>query len=352
MRMRRALKKMKAYKPGERRPGAIKLSSNENPRGPSPVALAAARNSLTEAHIYPDGAARDLRAAIALRHDLSENQIVIGNGSDEVMTMIAASFLDPGDKSLVATNTFSQYEFSTRLFDGEPIFIPIKDFAYDLDAFESALDASVRLVFLCTPNNPTGLSIRRCEFLAFMKRVPKETLVVVDHAYQEFVTDEAALDATELVSEYQNLIVLRTFSKIFGLAGFRVGYGIAQADLVGQIERTRLPFNTGIVSQHAALAALEDREFVDESLRINRESVARLTGLFDRLGLEAIPTQANFVTFRVGPRAANIVEACARGGVTVRHLASFGMPEWVRVTAGTPVQLDLFERVLTAALKG
>ena len=344
---------MKAYHAGERRVGAIKLSSNENPRGASPKAIAAASAALSESHIYPDGAALELKRAIANRHGIDPGMVVSGNGSDEIMTFAAATYLNPGERALIAENTFSQYEFSTRLFDGVPEIIPMNNYRFDLASFTRRVtDPDVRLVFLCSPNNPTGLTIPRSEFLPFMDHVPVDTLVVVDHAYQEFATDPDAIDATPLVNQFPNLLVLRTFSKIFGMAGFRVGYGIGNPRIIADIERARLPFNTGIIAQNAAIAALTDNEFVQKSLRVNAISLERLTIFANRLGLDHLPSQANFLSIHVGKNAAAVVEGCAQGGVTIRHLASFGMPEWVRVTAGTKEQLDLFEKAFTAALAG
>ncbi len=343
MRMRNALHAMTAYHPGERRAGVDKLSSNENPLGLSPAALRAAQEALSEGYIYPDGGAVELKEAIARRHDLDPTWILHGNGSDEVLTIAAATYINPGDRCLIAEHTFSQYEFAVRLFDGRPEIVPMRDLAYDLDAFAARLHDDVRAVFLCSPNNPTGLAIADSNFRRFMDTVPSKVLVVVDHAYQEYRTDGTALQASLLPAEYDNLLVLRTFSKIFGMAGFRLGYGIARPERVVEMERARLPFNVGLITQRAALAALEDSDFVERSTAMNLKSTARMYTFLDRYGYEYLETQANFVAIRIGERAAEFVEHCAQTGATIRHLKSFGLPDWVRITAGVDRQLDIIE---------
>lgn len=352
---RQTLKNLTAYTPGERRLDAIKLSSNENPRGPSPRAMEAIRATLNEAHFYPDGGARDLKEALARRHGCDPGRIVIGNGSDEVLTMIAATYLNPGDRVLVGEHTFSQYEFSARLFDAEIVRVPMPNLAFDLDLMLRAIDDRTRVVYLCSPNNPTGLAIAQTDFDTFIERVPREVLVVVDHAYQEFVEDPAALRGDSFVARggrtnaqggAPNMIVLHTFSKLYGLAALRVGYGIAAPERIAEIEKVRSPFNVNSFAQAAAAAALEDTTFADETLVINRRGKARMAALFDELGLSFLPTQANFIAVEVPEDARTVAGRIAERGVTVRALTSFGLPRHLRITIGTDEQINRLEPIL------
>jgi len=360
---RQTLKNLTAYTPGERRLDAIKLSSNENPRGPSPRAMEAIRATLNEAHFYPDGGARDLKEALARRHGCDPGRIVIGNGSDEVLTMIAATYLNPGDRVLVGEHTFSQYEFSARLFDAEIVRVPMPNLAFDLDLMLRAIDDRTRVVYLCSPNNPTGLAIAQTDFDTFIERVPREVLVVVDHAYQDYVDDSTVLQGDASVTggggddaqapataqgraSYPNVVVLHTFSKLYGLAALRVGYGIAAPERIAEIEKVRSPFNVNSFAQVAAAAALENRTFADESLAINRLGKARMMAMLDDLSLPYLSTQANFITVEVPEDAKALAGRIAERGVTVRALTSFGLPNHLRITIGTDAQIDRLEPIL------
>ncbi len=341
---------MKPYTAGERRQGAIKLSSNENPRGCSPEAAAAIRESIAEVHIYPDGAARALKTALADTHGVTQDQIVLGNGSDEVMTMIAATYLNPGESVHVGEHTFSQYAFAARLFDGVVRHVPMPDLTFDPVRILPMIDRTVRLLFLCTPNNPTGLSISRADLERLLREVPRDVLVVVDHAYIDYQEDPQACDALEYIAQYPNLVALRTFSKAHGLAALRVGYGIAGSERIREIERVRSPFNVSTLGQNAAIASLEASAFVRESSELNRAGKQRMMELFRSLEIEFLPSQANFLTIRVTGEAQEFAREIASRGITVRPLNSFGLPDQVRITIGTPEQIDLLENALRRIL--
>lgn len=350
---------MVPYTAGERRREAIKLSSNENPHGCSPAAAAALRTAIEEVNIYPDGAARDLKSRLARETGFPPDQLILGNGSDEILTFIAGTYLDPGDHALIGEHTFSQYAFATHLFDGVVRTVPMPDLRYDLEQFLNHLDEKVRMVFLCSPNNPTGLAITRDDLKGFLEEVPPEIIVVMDHAYMEYQDDPACSVAMEHIEAHPNLIVLRTFSKLHGLAAVRVGYGIAAAPRIAELERVRSPFNVNSLAQAAATASLDDNAFAAATLAANREGRVRMQTLFEELHLEPIPSQANFVMIRAPEMldrdAHTMAEQLANEGFTVRPLGSFGLPEHVRITVGTDEQITAFEqalrRVLDPALK-
>lgn len=351
---------MEPYTPGERRHGAIKLSSNENPRGCSPLAAHALRSAIDEAHIYPDGAARALKTAIADHIGTRPDQIILGNGSDEVLTFIAGTYLNPGDHVLIGEHTFSQYAFATRLFDGVVRTVPMLELRFEAEPFLDRIDASVRIVFLCSPNNPTGLSITRDTLKRFLERIPGEVLIVVDHAYIDYQDDESACDALWEIAAHKNLIILRTFSKLHGLAALRVGYGVSVPERIAELERVRSPFNVNTFAQFAATASLEDSAFLEETCTINRQGKARMGALLSDLGIEYLPSQANFITMRVpamteierpnngssGGNAREFARRLVEEGITVRPLNSFGLPDYVRITIGTPEQISLLETAL------
>ena len=348
---REALSRLHEYVPGERRPGVLKLSSNENPLGSAPSAVAAIQSIAATVSIYPDGGAGRLRAALAARHGVKPSQVITGNGSDEIMVMAAASVLNPGEVTVTAEHTFSVYGFATNLFDGRVIPTSMTEGRHDVDRFLSAVAAepATRLLFFCNPNNPTGTGVSESELIRLLDGTPPHVLVVLDEAYCEYMDAPDAPDGTRLVDRYPNLLVLRTFSKIYGLAGLRVGYGIAQEPVIALLEKTRMPFNTNLVAQEAALAALDDEEFVERSLRINRAGRERLCHEMDARGYRYYPTQANFLCVHVDQPAKPFCERVASNGVTIRPLTSFGLPDWIRVTIGTDEQIDRFLIAFDAA---
>jgi histidinol-phosphate aminotransferase len=356
---RKSIQALKPYVPGKsiedvkakyNPPSITKLGSNENPLGASPAVLKAVEAALPRISLYPDGASRILRQALAADHGLVAEQVAVGNGSDEILLMIAAAFLNPGEKVLVSENTFSEYEFSGRVMDGKIVKIPLKDNRYDVAGFRRKLSLKPKLVFLCNPNNPTGSYFTHRELEGLLKAAPPHTLVVVDEAYCEYADAPDFPRSLDLLKTYPNLIISRTFSKIFGMAGLRLGYGFAHPLLIQEMARVKTPFNVNLLVQAAALAALDDKDFRARSIANNLEGRAFLEAGFKARGLQFVPTQANFICFRTKRLAVDLCEDMLKVGVIVRALRSFGLDYWNRVTIGTPEQNARFLEALDGAL--
>jgi len=338
------------YQAGRKEPGKIKLASNENPHGPSPRAIEAARLHLDSMHLYPDGAASQLVNAIARHHSLPEGWIIPGNGSDEILMLAAATFLLPGDEVIIADHTFSVYETVSRIFDATVKTVALKAGFWDTAALKEAISPKTKIIFLCSPNNPTGTVISSAELENFLRQVPPHTLVLLDEAYAEFSDSPDFPDSRMLVHQYANLLVTRTFSKLYGLAGFRIGYGFGQAELIAALQRVRPPFSTSSLAQAAGCAALEDGEFIKLSLKTNLEGRAWLSGEISKLGLKQLPSQANFICVETRRDAQAMFRAISDGGVTIRPLTSFGLPSCIRISVGTAGQNRLLVEALAAAL--
>lgn len=339
--IRDTLSKIEPYVPGKRVEGAVKLSSNENPLGMSPKARNAAEHALPAASIYPDGSATALRSALAAAHGLPAEQFIIGNGSDEIMMLGAATFLEAGMSTVMGAHTFSQYEFVTRVFGGVPRKIAMDDGAYPVAEIAGAVDENTRIVFLCNPNNPTGTSFSHAELESLLEAVPDDVLVIEDEAYHEYVDSPTYPRSLELLKRYDNLLVLRTFSKIYGMAGLRVGYGMGNPEMLRNIIRTKQPFNVGSVSQAAAAAALADTEFVARSQDLNRRGKEYLAAQLSRLGLAFLESEANFLCIEMNRDASAVASELTQLGVTIRPLGSFGLPTMIRATIGTQEQNEL-----------
>src|SRR5690606_7920034 len=277
-------------------PGEItKLGSNENPLGASRKVVDAVKASLSRISLYPDGASRDLRRALADAHGVRQDQVIVGNGSDEVLLLIAAAFLNPGEAALVSENTFSEYEFSTRVMDGKVVRIPARKNRYAIDRFRKKLALKPKLVFLCNPNNPTGSYFTHAELTALLEEAPARTLVVVDEAYAEYADAPDFPRSAELLTRFPNLLISRTFSKIFGMAGLRLGYALGHPLLIQEMARVKTPFNVNLPVQAAGLAALADAAFRKKSVANNLAGRAFLQAELGSRGIEFIPTQANFI---------------------------------------------------------
>ena len=343
MQFRGALEKMEPYSPGKKRPGAIKLSSNENPFGPSPKAIEAVRRVAPELHIYPDGGATELREAVARKHGLATDQIVVGNGSDEVLTLAAASLIEPGDEGITAEHTFSQYAFATRLYGGVIRTTPMQAGTFDLDALLAPIGPRTRILFVCNPNNPTGTYRSHEELARFMERVPEDILVILDEAYADYALAKDFPRSEELLEQYENLLVLRTFSKIYGLAGLRVGYGMGSPELISMLNRARQPFNSNSAAQAAALAALTDEAHRIKSVELNQQAYDQMSRALEERGIFHYPSQANFICVDLERDTKPVYEELANGGITVRTLHSFGLPTMLRITLGP---LDVMERLV------
>ncbi len=348
------LKNLVAYEPGKpveevaRELGLepadiVKLASNENPLGPSPQALEAMHAALAQAQLYPDGGGYKLRTAIAAKFGLGKENIVLGNGSNEIIEFVGHAFLQPGDEVITAAHAFVVYKLMATLFGAKTVEVPDPGFKHDLDAMAAAITPRTREIFIANPNNPTGTLCHQEEIDRFMKKVPEDVIVIFDEAYYEFLDEP--LNTLKYVKEGRNVVIMRTFSKIQGLAGLRIGYGMAPAHLAEILQKTRQPFNANAVAQAGALAGLQDDLHIERTREVNREGRAFLQGIFTELGLEFVPSHANFVLVKVGDGDA-LFHAAMRKGVILRAMRSYNLPEWIRVSVGTMDQNRKFNRVL------
>lgn len=325
----------------------IKLASNENPLGPSPKAVAALAGESDTLHRYPDGGGYRLRQALADRWKVTRDHIILGNGSDEILGLLARTFLAPGDEAVMADHTFVIYKMEVTAAHGKPVVVPLTNWTHDVGAMARAITARTRLLFLCNPNNPTGTMVSADAVDRLMAQVPPDVIVVFDEAYLEYVRDPQFPDTIAYVKQGRNAIVLRTFSKIYGLAGLRIGYGIATPEINNFLNRVRPPFNANSLAQRAALAALEDDEHVAKSRAVNAAGMEQLRQGLDRLGLAAIPSQANFLYFDVKRDGRQVFEALLREGIIVRHIEG----TMLRVTIGRVEDNTAFLQALTKVLR-
>ncbi len=327
----------------------IKMASNENPVGPSPKAVAAIQGMLQELHRYPDGAAQDLRSAIAEHVGLHETAVFVGNGSDEVIKIIAETFLQPGDELLVPFPSFSQYDFGAQIMGATVVPVPLSSgFEYDLDSIREHVTEKTKLVYLCSPNNPTGTSLSHRAAAHFIESLPEKVIVVCDEAYLEYVDTPDPLRSIEWVKAGKPVLSLRTFSKMYGLAGMRLGYAIGNPSLIRYLHQVREPFNVNAMAQAAAIAALGDEAHVQKSREMNRLGKEQLYRGFERLGIPYIPTQGNFLMAEVG-NGMQVFQELQKKGVIVR--AGFpGIPEYIRVSIGTTEENEQFLKALAEVL--
>lgn len=322
----------------------VRLSSNESLWGPSPLALDALKHNLDKINLYPDGAAQELKKALASLWGLDAACFCLGNGADEVIFMLAASLLDPGEEAVIPVPTFSQFEVAVTSAGGNCRFLPQPDLTFDLKDIAAGLTDKTRMVFLCNPNNPTGTSFTHRELQEFLQQVPQDIVVVLDEAYCHFAADPSFPRSAELLQKHRNLVVLRTFSKVYGLATLRIGYGAADPAIIRQMEKIRLPFNTGILQQTAALAALADESFIRQVVKETVRERCWLQEELRSLGYQTLPSHANFILFKPQTDAAQLAENLLQKGFLLRHTGSFGLPDWIRVTIGPqPLMTKLAE---------
>jgi len=314
---------------------SVKPASNENPLGPSPMALQAISGALPGLHRYPDGGGYALRQALARHWNVSADWLILGNGSNELLELVGRSFLLPGDEVLYAKQAFVVYDMVAQVTGATKVAVPLKDFAHDLPAMQAAITPKTKLIFLANPNNPTGTCVDPRALEAFLRAVPPDIVVVLDEAYYEYVPPERKPDALQFVRSGRWLLVLRTFSKIYGLAGLRIGYGVGPTELVSLLNRVREPFNTNSLAQVAAAAALTDEAHVAASRAANDAGRKFLVDQFRLMGLAVIPSLANFLLVDVGRPGAQITEALLRRGVIVRPVGGYGFPTHLRITIGT-----------------
>jgi histidinol-phosphate aminotransferase len=335
------------YQAGVLKPGAIKLASNENPLGPSPKALAVLKENLDKLHLYPDGGCVRLKDALAAHYGLTPEYFLPGNGSDEIFHFITGAFVSPGDQVLTADVTFSEYTFAAKLFAGTVDYAPVVDGKFQLNALLQKITPRTKLIFLANPNNPTGTYFTATEFAGFLQKVPSEIMVVLDEAYAEYAVAADYLDSLRLLKIFPNLMITRTFSKIYGLAGLRVGDVIAAPETIAYLNKTREPFNVNALAQTAAAAALTDKDFVQRSRENNETGKKYLYAELAKLNLKYSPTEANFVFVYIGQDCIAAFQKLMDKGLTVRPMRSFGINDAIRVTIGTPEQNQKF----IAALK-
>ena len=328
----------------------IKLASNENPLGPSPRALEALAAAAGGIALYPEGSAPALRRAVSEAVGMPEDTLVFGNGSDEVLHLLALTFLQPGDETVQGDPSFTMYEIYATQCDAVPILVPLKDFTHDLDAMADAVTAKTRMVFIANPNNPTGTLVRREAVARFLDRIPRDVLVVLDEAYAEYISDPGKPDLRSLVLEGRNVVILHTFSKAYGLAGLRVGYGIMRPEIAALLNRVRSPFNVNLPAQAAAAAALGDTDHVARTVALNAQGRDYFYAEFERLGLAYVPSQGNFVLVDVGRDARTVFEALQHKGVIIRSAHGMGLPRHIRVTTGTMPQNQRFIAALREVL--
>lgn len=311
----------------------VKLASNENPLGASPKAYLAMQDALEDIARYPDGNSFALRDAVCQKFGLKPGQLVFGNGSNDILELAARAFLVPGSEAIYSQHAFAVYALATQAVGAIGIAVPAREFGHDLDAMIAAIRPKTRIVFIANPNNPTGTMLEKSALLAFLRKVPKQVLVVLDEAYDEYMPAEAKSQSFEWSAEFENLIISRTFSKAYGLAGLRIGYGVASPDVADMMNRVRQPFNVNSVAQAAAVASLNDGDFVERSYALNRAGMLQLTQGFNRLGLSYIPSFGNFVSFRI-ENANAVYRKLLESGVIVRPIANYEMPDYLRVSVG------------------
>lgn len=321
----------------------IKLASNENPLGPSPKALTAMRETLERAHFYPDGGGYHLRTAIAQKFGLERENIILGNGSNEIIEFCGKAFLKPGDNIVTAKHAFAVYALMAQLCGADTIEVPDPNFTHDLDAMLAAITPRTRQLFIANPNNPTGTMVDQAAIDRFMDRVPAHVLVIFDEAYYEFLDNPP--DTMKFVREGRNVVIMRTFSKIQGLANLRIGYGIAPKNIAEVLQKTRQPFNANGIAQAGALAGLADEEHMEKTRQLTHEGRDYLQAQFTELGLEFVPSVANFVLVRVGD-GDTVFKELLKQGIIIRAMRSYKMPDWVRVSVGTMEQNQVFIREL------
>ncbi|MBM7454993.1 histidinol-phosphate aminotransferase [Oceanisphaera litoralis] len=337
------VEKLHPYQPGkpveelERELGisnSVKLASNENPMGLGPKAKAAIERALPDLARYPDANGFALKTRLSEKLGVNTDQLILGNGSNELIDLIYHTFVSPGQQVVFSQYTFIVYALATQAHGAEAVEVPAKDFGHDLDAMAAAITDQTRLVCITNPNNPTGTFLTKAELVAFLARVPEQVLVVLDEAYTEYVAEDERHPSIDWLAQYPNLIVSRTFSKAYGLAGLRVGYMVAHSELIGVLNRVREPFNCNSLALAAAEAALDDEAYLSEAVALNRREMARYQAFFQQQGLRYVPSRGNFITLDLQRDAAPVYEALLREGVIVRPIAGYGLPTCLRISIG------------------
>ncbi|MDC3250138.1 histidinol-phosphate transaminase [bacterium] len=350
LQVRKELSNLKEYVPGKSveeiqeaygLAKVTKLASNENPLGPGKKAVAAIQDLATQSHLYPRGDMPSLREVAAKTYGINPQQFFFGNGSDEVISYLAQVFLNPEDEVISSNPTFSEYKFSTLVAGAKYVPVDMLDWNHDLEAIQKEINPATKMIFICNPNNPTGTYLGEKKLIEFIGQVSKDILIVVDEAYAEYATANDYPDLPKKLEELENVLLLRTFSKLHGIAGLRVGYAMSSSKLISHMMKVRQPFNVNLLAQAAATAALKDEEHIKASYELNVSEMKRLVTEFEGQGYNVLDSQANFLTLKIGENAAELVQYLESKGMIIRHLKSFGMNEWVRVTVGLVEENDL-----------
>ncbi len=331
----------------------IKLASNENPLGTSPLAREAMLNAINQVSLYPDGSGFELKAAISQRYSVNTDQIILGNGSNDILDLAARVFLKPGAAAVYSQHAFAVYPLVVQTIGANGISVPARDYGHDLAAMLDAVTPETRIVFIASPNNPTGTLSETDDLLRFLERVSRDVLVVLDEAYNEYLPEANKRNSISWLKRFPNLMITRTFSKAYGLAGVRVGFGLAHTDVADLMNRVRQPFNVNSIGLAGALAALQDTEFVERAYTLNRTGMLHLTDGLRQLGIEYIPSFGNFLSFRVKGDVANtkkVYQSLLQQGVIVRPLGIYEMPQHLRVTIGLESENQKFLKSLERAI--
>jgi histidinol-phosphate aminotransferase len=330
--------------------GIVKLASNENPLGASPRAVAAMHEAIKTIALYPDGNGFELKDALATRYGVAHANLVLGNGSNDLLELASRAFLAPGDVAVYSAHAFAVYALATQAVGAKGITVAAKEFGHDLDAMlAAAVQHRAKMVFIANPNNPTGTYLTADALQHFMQALPENVLVVLDEAYNEYMPEELRCDSVSWLKKYPNLIISRTFSKAYGLAGLRVGYAIAHEQITDMMNRVRQPFNVNSIAQAAAVAALHDMDFVQKTFELNQRGMQQITAGLVKLGLSYIPSYGNFISFRIGGATA-MYRRLLELGVIVRPIANYDMADYLRVSIGLETENDKFLSALAQAL--
>lgn len=313
----------------------IKLASNENPLGPSPLGQKAFSEVVDKLHIYPDANCFRLKQKLSRMLDCNPQDLLVGNGSDELLKLLAETFLNPGDEIIFAQPSFAEYEFTATIMGATSVKVPLIDFKHDLNAMLAAITPRTKMLYICNPNNPTGTIVTAEEIDSFMSRVPQDVLIIFDEAYYEYVESPSYASGIKYVKEGRNAVVLRTFSKIYGLAALRVGYGVTTPDIAAAVERVTEPFNVNTPAQVAAAAALDDKEHLEQSRKVNQTGKKYLYEEFEKLQLKYLKTDANFIFVDTGKDSQEVFQELLKKGVIIRSGDIFGYPTYIRVTVGS-----------------
>lgn len=328
----------------------IKLASNENPLGPSSESIMAIREAALKSNLYPDGSCYQLKEALAENLGVKSDQIVIGNGCDEIIKLMAEAFFNPGDEVVVADPTFGEYAYAAHLMGAKVVKVKAEEgLGHDLSRMAQAITDRTKAVCICNPNNPTGTIINKKELDLFLREIPSGVLVLLDQAYLEYVEDLSCPNGVDYIGD-KRLLVLRTFSKIYGLAGLRIGYGVADSELISYLDRVREPFNVNLIAQEAAIAGLIDRDHLIRSREMNKRGKEELYQGFEELGLNYVPSEANFILFETPYPSKDLFQGLLRKGVIVRSAHIFGLPRHIRVTVGTEAENKRFIESLREVL--